>query len=693
MRRACLLGLFVVCAVDAGPKLYLKTRVIDTGDAEVRAGKRGRSALRYFGRKHLIIQMNHIPGDSDRKALAERGATVLGYVHENGLVISISDPERLRDAGLTWMGAFDADDKISPLLTAGAVAGEPRLVLLEVFPDSDMARVRQEVLDAGAVLVDNPDLTDLHLLVRATAEQVTKLAENDDLAYFFPAWDELISGRPLTACVNALTAQGATGQYIPKIGDGWDGPGQNAVSLGYSFSKLTDQLPGDSARAEILRAFNEWAKYIKLTLAPASTADSAKTVNILFATGDHGDSYPFDGRGGVLAHTFYPAPPNPESLAGDMHFDNAETWKIGADKDLFSVALHEFGHALGLGHSDRPGAVMYPYYSQVTGLTADDIAAAQSLYAVQDSTVSPGTPSDPTTPSQPTNPTTPTPPSTPSPTTPLSFAVNAVPSSTTADAVLVTGTVNGGAGGIVVGWSSDRGSSGLAQGGTYWSAQVPLLNGANTITFTASDAAVATVSRAVVVTRQVIAGPVIIELNYPAGTGAFTTTQSPVSLQGSASQSSGIRSVTWSTDKGASGMAAGTNPWNTGAIPLQAGLNTVSLLVVANDSTTAFRTVLITYAQSTSRDTTAPSLTILFPASVISATTSDSIVVRGSASDNTGVTSVVWFTAAGASGSATGTTSWSTSPIPLIRGDNSIVIRGFDAAGNMAWRSLSVTRQ
>ena len=237
------------------------------------------------------------------------------------------------------------------------------------------------------------------------------------------------------------------------------------------------------------------------------------------------------------------------------------------------------------------------------------------------------------------------------------------------------------------------GSSGLAQGGTAWSAQVPLLNGANTITFTASDAALATVSRVVVVTRQVVAGPVVIQLNYPAGTGAFTTTQSPVSLQGSASQSSGIRSITWSTDKGASGKAAGTNPWNTGAIPLQAGLNTVSLWWWPMTRPPRPARVLITYAGSSSRDTTAPSLTIFFPASVISATTSDSMVVRGSASDNTGVTSVVWFTAAGASGNATGTTSWSTSTIPLIRGDNSIVIRAFDAAGNMAWRSLSVTRQ
>src|SRR5262249_26038695 len=105
-----------------------------------------------------------------------------------------------------------------------------------------------------------------------------------------------------------------------------------------------------------------------------------RTVNVLFARGAHGDAAPFDGPGGVLAHTYYPAPPNSETIAGDMHLDADENWQIGAGVDLFSVALHEAGHALGFGHTDSPGTLMYPSYRFLAGLSDADIARIRDLY-------------------------------------------------------------------------------------------------------------------------------------------------------------------------------------------------------------------------------------------------------------------------------------------------------------------------
>ena len=58
---------------------------------------------------------------------------------------------------------------------------------------------------------------------------------------------------------------------------------------------------------------------------------------------------PFDGPGGVLAHTFYPL------HGGDVHFDGEEDWVVRPGQGrrgahLRLVAAHEFGHSLGLPH-------------------------------------------------------------------------------------------------------------------------------------------------------------------------------------------------------------------------------------------------------------------------------------------------------------------------------------------------------
>jgi hypothetical protein len=84
----------------------------------------------------------------------------------------------------------------------------------------------------------------------------------------------------------------------------------------------------------------------------------------------------------VLAQAFMPPQDNNYSIAGDMQFNTGQPFNIGSTYDLYTVALHEFGHALGLYGSSTISAAMYETYSGVKfGLTSDDAAGIRSIYS------------------------------------------------------------------------------------------------------------------------------------------------------------------------------------------------------------------------------------------------------------------------------------------------------------------------
>ncbi|MFO1189412.1 MAG: matrixin family metalloprotease [Alphaproteobacteria bacterium] len=135
--------------------------------------------------------------------------------------------------------------------------------------------------------------------------------------------------------------------------------------------------------AQIQAAFDAWEAVANIDFTMVADPGvgwldaGADTVDIRLT------GHAFDGAGGILAHGFYP-PVNGGAAAGDIHFDTAETWKIGfggAGFDIFQVAAHEIGHAIGLDHTGVPGSLMNPFYTEAfSGLQADDIAGALFIY-------------------------------------------------------------------------------------------------------------------------------------------------------------------------------------------------------------------------------------------------------------------------------------------------------------------------
>ncbi|XP_048036892.1 collagenase 3-like [Megalobrama amblycephala] len=151
--------------------------------------------------------------------------------------------------------------------------------------------------------------------------------------------------------------------------------------LTYRIENYTPDIPVREVDDSIKRALQVWADVtpLRFTRIYSSTAD----IMISFATKDHGDGNPFDGPQGTLAHAFAPSP----GIGGDAHFDDDEFFTFrssGASYILFLVAAHEFGHSLGLSHSNNPGALMFPTYSFTDpdhfSLHSDDIRGIQSIY-------------------------------------------------------------------------------------------------------------------------------------------------------------------------------------------------------------------------------------------------------------------------------------------------------------------------
>jgi matrix metalloproteinase-14 (membrane-inserted) len=147
--------------------------------------------------------------------------------------------------------------------------------------------------------------------------------------------------------------------------------------LTYFVSNTGTKLSPETVRSAVNEAINMWGPGVtrlRFTEVSSTTGD----IEVLFAAGNHSDGYPFDGPMGTFAHAFYP------TYGGDAHFDNDENWTMGVNYGVqfLQVAMHEFGHSLGLAHSNDTEAIMYAYYiyKPEPRLTLDDKLGIKALY-------------------------------------------------------------------------------------------------------------------------------------------------------------------------------------------------------------------------------------------------------------------------------------------------------------------------
>lgn len=147
----------------------------------------------------------------------------------------------------------------------------------------------------------------------------------------------------------------------------------SAASTNFAGQLVTFDSPVSGAFLSATRdAFNAWEAVANIKF---SEVTDAVDVDIRLGFDE------IDGSSGVLAQAFTRFGGG-GIISSEIRFDSAEPYVVGSGNvgpgnfNFGTVAIHEIGHAVGIGHSNASTAIMRSFIDRdVNSLQPDDIAA------------------------------------------------------------------------------------------------------------------------------------------------------------------------------------------------------------------------------------------------------------------------------------------------------------------------------
>jgi len=144
----------------------------------------------------------------------------------------------------------------------------------------------------------------------------------------------------------------------------------SGAEINYHIGTCPGYLKRESVVRDIDAAFDTWNDSFETYAVKFQRTDDVKEaqVRVRWSNLSPKNDRRFDGRGGMLA----------ESTKDELSFDMSERW-LTSDQEasrrefyIWEVAAHEIGHILGLGHSTKSEAIMFPYFEPGKRKPAED---------------------------------------------------------------------------------------------------------------------------------------------------------------------------------------------------------------------------------------------------------------------------------------------------------------------------------